>query len=64
MVQPQWIVGFVNGEGCFSVGLFNRKEITIGCKVESDFIVVQHERNLQVFYALKDYFGCGFAKQS
>ena len=58
-LQPQWIVGFVDGEGCFYVGIFNRKDMTVGCQVQSEFTVVQHEKNIQILYAFKKFFGCG-----
>nr|ACU25387.1 hypothetical protein [Trebouxia angustilobata] len=58
-LQPQWIVGFVDGEGCFYVGIFKRKDMTVGCQVQSEFVVVQHEKNIQILYALKKFFGCG-----
>lgn len=47
--------------GCFYVGIFQRKDMTVGCQVQSEFTVVQHERNIHIqkIHALKDFFGCG-----
>lgn len=58
-LQPQWIVGFVDGEGCFYIGIFNRQDMAAGCQIEPEFTVVQHEKNIQILYALKKFFGCG-----
>ena len=35
--------------------------MTVGCQVQSEFTVVQHERNIHIqkIHALKDFFGCG-----
>ena len=61
-LEPQWIVGFVDGEGCFHVSINPHKEMTIGYQVLPEFTVVQHKRDVQVLYALKEYFGCGVVR--
>jgi hypothetical protein len=37
----QWIVGFVDGEGCFSVPIFRNRSCRLGWQVQPDFSVVQ-----------------------
>lgn len=54
-----WIVGFVDGEGCFEVSINKHKEMTLGWQVLPEFRIVQHERDVQVLLKLKDYFGFG-----
>ena len=61
-LDAQWITGFVDGEGCFHVGINPHKEMTTGYQVLPEFTVVQHKRDVQVLYALKDYFGCGVVR--
>ena len=63
-LQAQWIVGFVDGEGCFHVSVNRHKEMTQGYQVLPEFAVVQHERDVQVLYALKAYFGCGVVRKN
>ena len=63
-LEAQWIVGFVDGEGCFHVGINPHKEMTAGFQVLPEFTVVQHERDVQVLHALKDYFGCGVVRRN
>ena len=63
-LDAQWIVGFVDGEGCFSVGLNPNAEMTVGFQVLPEFIVVQHERDVQVLHALKAFFGCGVVRKN
>lgn len=57
-----WITGFVDGEGCFYVGINKHIEMTTGYQVLPEFTVVQHKRDIQILYALKDYFGCGVVR--
>ena len=61
-LHAEWITGFVDGEGCFHVGISVHKEMTVGFQVLPEFTVVQHERDVQVLYALKAYFGCGVVR--
>lgn len=55
----QWIVGFVDGEGCFSIALYPNRTYKLGWQVLPDFVVVQGERSINVLYELKRFFGCG-----
>ena len=61
-LDAQWITGFVDGEGCFHVGINPHQEMTAGYQVLPEFTVVQHKRDVQVLYALKAYFGCGVVR--
>jgi hypothetical protein len=61
-LDAQWITGFVDGEGCFHVGINPHKEMTAGYQVLPEFTVVQHERDVQILHALKAYFGCGVVR--
>ena len=61
-LDAQWITGFVDGEGCFHVGINPHDEMTAGFQVLPEFTVVQHERDVQVLHALKAHFGCGVVR--
>jgi hypothetical protein len=63
-LDAQWIVGFVDGEGCFHVGINLHPEMTAGFQVLPEFTVVQHERDVQILHALKSYFGCGVVRKN
>ena len=63
-LDAQWIVGFVDGEGCFHVSINPHAEMTAGYQVLPEFTVVQHERDVQVLHALKAYFGCGVVRKN
>jgi LAGLIDADG endonuclease len=61
-LDAQWIVGFVDGEGCFHVGISAHRDMRAGVQVLPEFTVVQHKRDVQVLHALKAYFGCGVVR--
>ena len=61
-LDAQWITGFVDGEGCFHVGINPHGEMTAGFQVLPEFTVVQHERDVQILHALKAHFGCGVVR--
>ena len=59
-----WVVGFVDGEGCFYVGIYEHPEMKVGYQVLPEFRVVQHRRDIQILYALKRFFRCGVVRQN
>ena len=61
-LDAQWVVGFVDGEGCFFVGINPHPEMTAGFQVLPEFMVVQHRRDIQLLHALKAFFGCGVVR--
>lgn len=63
-ISTEWIVGFVDGEGCFHVGISQHQDMTAGVQVLPEFTVVQHERDVQVLHALKAFFGCGVVRKN
>ena len=61
-LETQWIVGFVDGEGCFHVGINPHDDMSTGFQVLPEFTVVQHERDVHILHALKAHFGCGVVR--
>jgi LAGLIDADG endonuclease len=58
-LAAEWVVGFVDGEGCFSVPIFRNSTCRLGWQVQPEFAVVQGERSVDVLHDLKAFFGCG-----
>lgn len=54
-----WIVGFVDGEGCFSVSIFKNRTTKSGWQVLPEFVVTQGEKSLAALEEIKDFFECG-----
>ena len=61
-LDAQWIVGFVDGEGCFHIGISAHRDMRAGVQVLPEFTVVQHKRDIKVLHALKAYFDCGVVR--
>jgi len=54
-----WIVGYVDGEGCFSVSLFRNKTTKFGWQVFPEFVVTQGEKSKESLMILEKFFQCG-----
>jgi len=54
-----WLVGFVDGEGTFSVSLFRNKTSKLGWQVFPEFVVTQGARSYKTLLTAKEFFGCG-----
>ena len=60
-----WVIGFVDGEGCFSVSFVRqqartrRKGYRVGYQVSPQFVVSQGESSIRVLEELREFFGCG-----
>jgi hypothetical protein len=63
-LEAGWVTGFVDGEGCFHVGINPHGDMLVGFQVLPEFTVVQHERDAHLLYALKDFFGCGVVRRN
>ena len=61
-LEAGWVIGFVDGEGCFYVGINRQAEMTLGYQVLPEFTVIQHKRDVQLLHALKAFFGCGVVR--
>ncbi len=63
-LSADWVVGFVDGEGCFHVSINRHPEMTVGYQVLPEFVVVQHERDRQILMAVKRFFGFGVVRSN
>jgi LAGLIDADG endonuclease len=65
LIQLGWVVGFVDGEGCFSIGFVRqpdragRKGYRTGYQVAHEFAVTQGARSVGCLRELVDFFGVG-----
>ena len=58
-LDSSWIVGFIDGEGCFNVEINRLPKMTLVWQVLPEFRVVQHQRDEVVLQKLKLFFGFG-----
>ena len=54
-----WVVGFVDGEGCFSAPVVRSPKMALGWQVQPAFVVVQGASSRNVLDDLVDFFDCG-----
>lgn len=54
-----WICGFVDGEGCFSVSVIKNKTTKFGNQIFPEFVVTQGAKSLTALEEIKNFFGCG-----
>jgi hypothetical protein len=54
-----WIVGFVDGEGCFSVAIQRCRAVKLGWQVFPEFVVTQGAKSLSALQAIQQFFRCG-----
>ena len=60
VLDPKWVVGFVDGEGCFSVSIHRHPGVrSFGWQINPVFQVSQHRDARRVLQALMPFFGCG-----
>ena len=58
-LDTSWIVGFVDGEGCFYIGINKMENMTLGWQVLPEFRVVQHVNDEQILHRIRSYFQFG-----
>ena len=65
LIEIGWIIGFVDGEGCFSINFIrqpdrvSRKGYRTGFQVAHEFAVTQGAKSIECLHRLKQFFGVG-----
>ena len=54
-----WVVGFIDGEGCFSVSLHKNPTTRLGWQIMPEFVATQGEKSIKALERLQSFFGCG-----
>jgi len=54
-----WIIGFIDGEGCFSVSIFRNHTTKSGWQIFPELIVTQGAKSKKALEELKRFFQCG-----
>lgn len=58
-INPNWIAGFVSGEGSFFVKIVKSSSHRLKVRVQLRFVITQHSRDITLLKILVDFFGCG-----
>ena len=59
----EYISGYVDGEGCFSVSFSRRKKMLVGWETKPSFSVSQNQERSEVLYMIQKKCGCGFIRR-
>ncbi|MEK9201497.1 MAG: LAGLIDADG family homing endonuclease [Patescibacteria group bacterium] len=60
---PEYITGYVDGEGCFTVTFNMKAKTLLGWELRPSFSVSQNEDRRQVLDIIRAYFGCGYIRR-
>jgi hypothetical protein len=58
-LNPEWVSGFVAGDGGFSIYVKPAKDYVLGEKVYCSFHIAQHSKDLELIKLFIKFFGCG-----
>ncbi len=65
LIKLGWVIGFVDGEGCFSIGFVrqpirrSRKGYRTGYQVSHEFAVTQGAKSVGCLHEIREFFGVG-----
>lgn len=58
-IDPNYVTGFTDGEGCFYIGLSPDNNYSSGYRVKLSFQIGLHEKDLALLKLINSYFGVG-----
>ena len=64
VLNPWYIVGFVEGEGTFHIAFYKDPAMKQNIKVIPEFHVNQSYLRINTLQEIKKYFGCGYLKEN
>ena len=64
VLTPDWVAGFVDGEGCFHIGINKNEKVKFGYQILPELTVVQHERDLKLLHKIRSFMGCGVVRRN
>jgi len=59
----EYISGYVDGEGCFSISFSKREKFLVGFETKPSFSVSQNEDRAQILFLMQKIFKCGFIRR-
>ena len=59
LLTPDYLAGFIDGEGCFSVTIHPHSGAKWGWMIDPDFTINQHRQSHELLESIQKFFGCG-----
>jgi LAGLIDADG endonuclease len=63
-LDPWFVSGLTEGEGCFCVSFARRSKLRTGLEVRPSFSLSLNEKDLELLKDLQAFFGCGWIRES
>jgi hypothetical protein len=63
-LDPWYVSGLTEGEGCFCVSFAKRSKLRLGLEVRPSFSLSLNERDADLLNGLQAFFGCGWIRES
>jgi hypothetical protein len=63
-LDPWFVTGLTEGEGCFCISLAVRAKLKVGLEVRPSFSLSLNEKDLDLLKDLQAFFGCGWIRES
>jgi len=63
-LDPWFVTGLTEGEGCFTVSFTLRRKLRLGIETRPSFSISLNERDLPLIQAIHGFFGCGAVRYS
>jgi hypothetical protein len=64
VLEPWFVTGLTEGEGCFCISLAVRPKLRTGLEVRPSFSLSLNEKDRTLLEALQTFFGCGWIRES
>ncbi len=59
LAYGQWIVGFTDGEGCFTISIIKNKTTRFGIQIFPEFVITQGAKSILALKKIQKFFKCG-----
>jgi hypothetical protein len=63
-LSPDWLVGFIDGEGCFHIGISKHPELKFGYQILPELTVVQHKSDISLLHSIRTIMRCGVVRKN
>ena len=63
-LDPWFVSGLTEGEGCFCIALALRRKLRTGLEVRPSFALSLNEKDFELLRDLQAFFGCGWIRES
>lgn len=64
VLDPRYVTGLAEGEGCFCVSLALRAKMRTGLEARPSFSLSLNEKDHDLLVGLQEFFGCGWIRES